>query len=70
MMTPFRWVTGGGDQENSTSLSPATAENICGDPDGTERRQTILTLFQLEDLLKARNCEEYLLVLCDIKMCC
>ena len=44
MMTPFRWVTGGGDQENSTSLSPATAENISGDPDGTERRQTILTL--------------------------
>ena len=37
MMTPFRWVTGGGDQENSTSLSPATAENISGDPVGTER---------------------------------
>ena len=39
-MTPFRWVTGGGDQENSTSLSPATAENISGDPVGTERMQT------------------------------
>ena len=44
MMTPFRWVTGGGDQVKFTSLSPATAENISGDPDGTERRQTILAL--------------------------
>ena len=29
-MTPFCWVGGGGDQENSTSLSPATAPNISG----------------------------------------
>ena len=29
-MTPFCWVGGGGDQENSTSLSPATASNISG----------------------------------------
>ncbi|CAI8049675.1 hypothetical protein GBAR_LOCUS27345 [Geodia barretti] len=35
-MTPLRWVTGGGDQENSTSLSPGTACNISGDPDGAE----------------------------------
>ena len=49
MMTPFCWVTGGGDQTNSTSLSPATAENISGDPDGTERRQTILTLIPAGD---------------------
>ncbi|CAI8025895.1 hypothetical protein GBAR_LOCUS14931 [Geodia barretti] len=33
-MTPFCWVGGGGDQENSTSLSPATALNISGDPEG------------------------------------
>ena len=51
MMTPFRWVTGGEDQENSTSLSPATAENISGDPDGTERpcKINFRILFQLED---------------------
>ena len=36
MMTPLRWVTGGGDQENTTSLSPGTAFNISGDPDGAE----------------------------------
>ena len=34
MMTPFLSVTGGGDQENTTSLSPATAVK---EPDGTER---------------------------------
>ena len=37
MMTPFLSVTGGGDQENTTSLSPATAVNPIGEPDGTER---------------------------------
>ena len=42
MMTPFRWVTGGGDQENSTSLSSATAKNISGNPVGTERMQTAI----------------------------
>ena len=36
MMTPLCWVTGGGDQENTTSLSPGTAFNISGDPDGAE----------------------------------
>ena len=36
MMTPLRWVAGGGDQENTTSLSPGTAPNISGDPDGAE----------------------------------
>ena len=36
MMIPLRWVTGGGDQENSTSLSPGTASNISGDPTGAE----------------------------------
>ena len=54
MMTPFRWVTGGGDQENFTSLCPATAENISGDPDGTERpcKINFRILFQLGDLVK------------------
>ena len=37
MMTPFLSVTGGGDQENTTSLSPATAVNPTGEPDGAER---------------------------------
>ena len=37
MMTPFLSVTGGGDQENTTSLSPVTAVNPTGEPDGTER---------------------------------
>ena len=36
MMTPFLSVAGGGDQENTTSLSPATAVNPTGEPDGTE----------------------------------
>ena len=40
MMTPFLSVTGGGDQENSTSLSPATAVNPIGEPDGAEREIT------------------------------
>ena len=42
-MTPFLSVTGGGDQENTTTLFPATAVNPTGEPDGTEReivRQT------------------------------
>ena len=34
MMTPFLSVTGGGDQENTTS---ATAVNPTGEPDGAER---------------------------------
>ena len=34
MMTPFLSVTGG-DQENTTSLSPATVVNPTGEPDGT-----------------------------------
>ena len=37
MMTPFLSVTGGGDQENTTSLSPVTAVNPTGESDGTER---------------------------------
>ena len=39
MMTPFLSVTGGGDQENTTSLSPATAVNSTGEPDGAEREK-------------------------------
>ena len=37
MITPFLSVTGGEDQEKTTSLSPATAVNPTGEPDGTER---------------------------------
>ena len=37
VMTPFLSATGGGDQENTTSLSPATAVNPTGEPDGAER---------------------------------
>ena len=36
MMTPLRCMTGGGDQENTTSLSPGTAPNLSGDPDGAK----------------------------------
>ena len=36
MRTPLCWVTGGGDQENRTCLSPATADNITGVPDGAK----------------------------------
>ena len=35
MMTPFLSVTGGGDRENTTSLSPATIVNPTGELDGT-----------------------------------
>ena len=37
MMTPFLSVTGGKDQEKTTSLSPATAVNPTGEPDGAVR---------------------------------
>ena len=36
MMTPLRCVTGGGDQENTTSLSPGIAPNLSGGPDGAK----------------------------------
>ena len=36
MMTPLRWVTGGGDHEKVTCLSPMTVSNISGAPDGAE----------------------------------
>ena len=36
MMTPFCWVIGGADQENTASLSLATAEKFCGAPEGAE----------------------------------
>ena len=36
MMTPLRCVTGGGDQENTTTLSPGTAPNLSGGPDGAK----------------------------------
>ena len=39
MMSPLRWVTGGGDQEKFTCLCPATASNISGAPLGTERQK-------------------------------
>ena len=40
MMTPFRWVTGGGDQEKTTCLSPASAANFSGAAEGaSENRQ-------------------------------
>lgn len=35
MITPFSLETGGGDQENTTSLSPAIAVNISGAPNVT-----------------------------------
>ena len=41
MMTPFCWVGGGGDKENDTSLSKATAPNISGDPEGAIARTII-----------------------------
>ena len=34
MMSPFCWVTGGGDQEKFTCLCPVTASNPSGVPDG------------------------------------
>ena len=33
-MSPLCWVTGGGDQEKTTSLCPTCASNISGVPDG------------------------------------
>ena len=40
MMTPLRRVTGGGDQEKTTSLCPATASNISGAPAGAGNSKT------------------------------
>ena len=34
MMSPLRWVTGGGDQKKFTCLCPVNASNISGAPDG------------------------------------
>ena len=34
MSCPFCCVMGGGDQENSTALTPGSASNITGAPDG------------------------------------
>ena len=51
MMTPFCWVGGGGDQENSTSLSPATAPNISGDPERAIAQTKIDTLLYLNPYL-------------------
>ena len=36
MMTPLRCVTGGGDQENTTFLSPGSAPSLSGGPDGAK----------------------------------
>ena len=37
MMCPLCWMTGGGDQENTTSVSPATAiKKVSGKTDGTK----------------------------------
>ena len=37
-MTPFRWVTGGGDQEKTTCLSPTSASNISGAAEGASEK--------------------------------
>ena len=55
MMTPFLSVTGGGDQENTTSLSPATAVNPIGEPDGTERDSVLKTLQSFYKLVLLAN---------------
>ena len=37
MMSPLCWVTGGGNQKNTTSVSPATAiKKQSGNTDGTK----------------------------------
>ena len=41
MVTTLRWVTGGGGQKNTTSLSPATAVNLSGASSGAEKYQVV-----------------------------
>ena len=55
MMTPFLSVAEGGDQENTTSLSPATAVNPTGEPDGTERDSVLKTLQSFYKLVLLAN---------------
>ena len=41
MMTPLRWVTGGGDQEKVTCLCPTSASNISGESVGAGNSNNI-----------------------------
>ena len=43
-MIPLRWVISGGNQENTTCLSTATAPNISGEPAGTKDRDYIINI--------------------------
>ena len=63
MMTPFLSVTGGGDQENTTSLSPATVVNPTGEPDGTVTSRSDGTGGSLVDYHTHFFCYTYLLLL-------
>ena len=47
-MTPFCCVSGGGDQENTTSLSLTSTSNISGTPDGAVAHKCLqsVCLFQ------------------------
>ena len=45
VMIPLRWVIGGGDQEKTTSLCPATASNISGAPEGAVAHNYIYNHF-------------------------
>ena len=43
MMTPLRWVTGGGDQVKTTRLWSTSASNTSGEPEGAEEKVVINT---------------------------
>ena len=43
MITPLRWVTGGGDQVKTTCLWPTTASNASGEPEGTKKERNNFT---------------------------
>ena len=38
MITPLRWVTGGGDQVKTTRLWSTSASNTSGEPEGAEEK--------------------------------
>ena len=55
MMTPLRRVTGGGDQEKTTSLCPATASTISGAPAGAGNSKTKKSCHMYKPLLTELN---------------
>ena len=57
MMTPFRWVTGGGDQEKTTCLSPTSAANITGAAEGAVYKEDNKIKFRYNSPPSTMKCQ-------------